>query len=100
MIASATRRLKRARVYFGHGTDNARDEAVALVLHVMKLPPDAPVRVLTRRVSVAQRARFEALLKRADDALYAAKHAGRNRVIALTSRQESPLKPAPIAVAS
>jgi len=56
--------MKRARVYFGHGTDNARDEAVALVLYVMKLPPDAPVRVLTRRVSAAQRERFEALLKR------------------------------------
>jgi len=56
--------MKRARVYFGHGTDNARDEAVALALHVMNLPPDAPVRVLTRRVSVAQRERFEALLKR------------------------------------
>jgi ribosomal protein L3 glutamine methyltransferase len=64
LIASATRRLQRARVYFGHGTDNARDEAVALVLHVMKLPHDAPVRVLTRRVGAAQRERFEALLKR------------------------------------
>ncbi len=56
--------MKRARVYFGHGTDNARDEAVALVLHVMKIPHDAPVRVLTRRVSAAQRDRFEELLKR------------------------------------
>jgi ribosomal protein L3 glutamine methyltransferase len=64
LIASATRRLKRARVYFGHGTDNAHDEAAALALHVMKLPPDAPVKVLTRRVSAAQRERFESLLKR------------------------------------
>jgi ribosomal protein L3 glutamine methyltransferase len=64
LIASATRRMKRARVHFGHGTDNARDEAVALVLHVMKLPYDAPVRVLERRVSAAQRKRFEVLLKR------------------------------------
>ena len=56
--------MKRARVYFGHGTDNARDEAVALVLHALKLPHDAPVRVLTRRVTAAQRERFEALLKR------------------------------------
>jgi ribosomal protein L3 glutamine methyltransferase len=64
LIASATRRMKRARVYFGHGTDNARDEALALALHVMELPYDAPVGVLTRRVSVARRDRFEALLKR------------------------------------
>jgi ribosomal protein L3 glutamine methyltransferase len=64
LIASATRRMQRARVYFGHGTDNARDEAVALALHVMKLAHDAPVRVLPRRVSAAQRVRFEQLLKR------------------------------------
>jgi len=56
--------MKRARLHFGHGTDNARDEAVALVLHVMKIPHDAPIRVLTRRVSAAQRNRFEELLKR------------------------------------
>ena len=56
--------MKRARVYFGHGTDNARDEAVALVLHVMKIPHDAPVKVLTRRVSTAQRELFETLLER------------------------------------
>jgi ribosomal protein L3 glutamine methyltransferase len=63
-IASATRRLKRARVYFGHGTDNATTRRPALVLQVMKLPADANVKVLTRRVSAAQRERFEALLKR------------------------------------
>jgi ribosomal protein L3 glutamine methyltransferase len=64
LIDSATRRLTRARLFYGHGTDNARDEAVALVLHVMGLPHDSPRRVLGRRVSAAQLARFEELLGR------------------------------------
>jgi ribosomal protein L3 glutamine methyltransferase len=64
LIASVTRRLTRARVFFGHGTDNARDEAFALVFHVMKLPHNAPPRVLARRVNHAQRARVDELLER------------------------------------
>jgi ribosomal protein L3 glutamine methyltransferase len=64
LIDSATRRLTRARLFYGHGTDNARDEAVALVFHVMKLPHDSPRRVLGRRVSAAQAGRFEELLGR------------------------------------
>ena len=62
LIQLATRRLQKAGAFFGHGTDNAHDEAVALVLHVMGLPPDSPVSVLKRRMSGAQRARFDELL--------------------------------------
>ncbi len=64
MIASVARRLARARVFFGHGTDNARDEAPSLVYHVMKLPHGGPARLLARRVGPAQRAAIETLLER------------------------------------
>jgi ribosomal protein L3 glutamine methyltransferase len=62
LAASVARRLKRAGVFFGHGTDNATDEAAALVLHALGLPYDAPVS--QRRVSAAQRERVEGLLRR------------------------------------
>ncbi|HEX6396517.1 MAG TPA: 50S ribosomal protein L3 N(5)-glutamine methyltransferase [Steroidobacteraceae bacterium] len=64
LISRAQRRLTRARVFFGHGTGNARDEAAALVYFVMQLPHDAPARVLKKSVTAAQAARVDALLER------------------------------------
>jgi ribosomal protein L3 glutamine methyltransferase len=63
-LEGATRRLQRARVHFGHGTDNARDDAAALLWHVLGLPHDAPDSVLRRRLTVAQQRQFDALLAR------------------------------------
>src|SRR4051794_34456610 len=67
LIAGVHRRLTRARVFFGHGTDNAHDEAAALVYHVLRLPHDAPARTLRRCATTAQVARLDALLERRID---------------------------------
>lgn len=61
------RRLTRARVFFGHGTDNARDEAASLVYHVLELAHDAPLSALRRRASAAELLRLDALLERRID---------------------------------
>lgn len=38
LIAEGARRFRRARLAYGHGTANARDEAAWLALHALKLP--------------------------------------------------------------
>lgn len=42
MIRYGITSMNKAGVYFGHGTDNALDEATALVLFALKLPHDLP----------------------------------------------------------
>ncbi|MEK7876804.1 MAG: 50S ribosomal protein L3 N(5)-glutamine methyltransferase, partial [Pseudomonadota bacterium] len=57
LIADAHARFKRARLAFGHGTTNAWDEAVYLVLHALKLPPDRLTPFLARDVTDQERRR-------------------------------------------
>lgn len=51
-------------LFFGHGTDNAWDEAVALVLHALHLPPDINPQVIDARLTVNERRKIVRLALR------------------------------------
>jgi ribosomal protein L3 glutamine methyltransferase len=63
VLVRSTRRLARARLHYGHGTAGARDDAAALLWHVMRLPWPAPAAVYRRRVSATAQAALEQLLR-------------------------------------
>src|SRR3954466_15890970 len=58
----AVRRFQAARLAYGHGTTNARDEAAFLVLEALRLPIDRLDPSLDLRPTPAERARLLTLI--------------------------------------
>ena len=71
-------RLDDARVVFGHGTDNAVDEALVLVRHVAGLRPGAPESLYAARLTASERrAAVELIVRRIRERLPAPYLTGR-----------------------
>ena len=65
------RRLARAGVFFGHGTDNAGDEAAALLWSTLGLSWPVTEAALRRPLRPAQQLRYDALLQQRIDEVLA-----------------------------
>ena len=59
--------FEQSDIYFGHGTDNAWDEAVYLLSSVLKLPPDADHSLLDNSVSADDEEKITTLYQRRID---------------------------------
>jgi ribosomal protein L3 glutamine methyltransferase len=57
-------RLRRAKVFFGHGADNARDEAAELVFYCARLPHSLGARAYALPLGAVIRRRIHALLEK------------------------------------
>lgn len=57
-------RFNEAEVFFGHGTDNALDEAAYLVLHTLHLPPQVGEQYLDTRLTESERRSVANILMR------------------------------------
>jgi len=63
-IRWAVSRFNEANLYYGHGTDSAWDDAVALILHTLHLPHDINPMVLDARLTQDERQALAKVLDR------------------------------------
>ncbi len=62
IVGKIAEQLEQAELFYGHGTDNAWDEAVSLVFHVLQLPFDATEEKLQRVLTLEEINKVEALV--------------------------------------
>jgi ribosomal protein L3 glutamine methyltransferase len=63
-LQAATGKLRRARLHYGHGTDNAADDAAALLVHALRLRGSLTEAVLDRPLAATAGKRFDTLVAR------------------------------------
>lgn len=59
-----TSRFNEAGIYYGHGSDNAVDDALTLVLHALHLPHKLPPELMHARLTMEEREKVVKLLRR------------------------------------
>jgi len=64
MLEYGQKQFEQSDLYFGHGTDNAWDEAVYLLSSVLDLPPNADRSLLDNLVSIDDQKKIKALYQR------------------------------------
>jgi ribosomal protein L3 glutamine methyltransferase len=64
LLRQATRRLARARLHYGHGTETAADDAAALLAYVLGVTPPLSAAQLRRRPGRLRQQRYAELLQR------------------------------------
>lgn len=63
ILVSIEQQFIAADLYFGHGTDNAWDDAVVIVLYVLQLPIDADRQVASQLLTIEQQQRILSIVK-------------------------------------
>lgn len=64
MIRWAISRFNEAGLYYGHGTESSLDEAFALILHTLHLPPDTSPTMLDARITTQERDELDKIIQR------------------------------------